>query len=673
MKYDVKNLTPKEKTALLMGKNTWQTYDADGKLPSLYLCDGPSGLRKVAEKRDENGKYIGSYTIPATAMPSLSSVSYTWSRELARLDGAIIADECVEHGADVLLAPGVNIKRTPLCGRNFEYLSEDPLVAGELAKAYIEGVQERGVGTSLKHFCLNNSDNDRSYKSSEVGERALREIYLPAFERALEAKPWTVMCSYNPIDGIWSSENKRILKEILRDELGFEGLIVSDWGAVHDMPRAVKAGMDITMPYREEYLAELREALSCGEITESELDERIEKVCELIEKCEKRDTTVKYTREERHAAAKKIADEAIVLLKNDNNTLPLTGGKLYVDGTYAEKPSLGGGGSSLVTCDFEFTHLATLIEKNLEGKAEIVTANRRYHTGIYGTYTRSLPNILNSVLKADTVILTVGNEKTVESESYDRTTMRLKPHVEETITAVARLGKKIVVVLYVGSAIDMSPWIDKVDAVVLAGFAGEATNESVADVLTGKVCPSGKITETYPLTESDAPVLATDTSRTYEVYTDGILVGYRHYDYYGKEVRYPFGYGLSYTSFAYSNLDVKKDGDTDFTVSFDVKNVGERDGKEICQLYVSDLISMVLRPEKELRAFEKISLRKGETKRVSMKLSFRDFAYYNPSLREWRVENGEFDILVGSSSRDIRLSERITVELPRDKQYSIVR
>ncbi len=671
MKYDLKNFTVEEKINLLMGKNTWQTVDIDGKIPSIFLSDGPSGLRRVVTKRDEKGNAIGNYTAPATAMPAASSLSYTWSPELCRLDGEVIADECVENDADVLLAPGVNIKRTPLCGRNFEYFSEDPLVAGALAKAFIEGVQSRNVGTSLKHFCLNNAENDRSYKSTEVDERTLREIYLPAFEKALEAKPWTVMCSYNPINGVWASENNKILRSLLREELGFEGLIVSDWGAVHDMTRAVKAGLDLTMPRRELYLCELREAYERGEITEAEIDECCERVLHLVELCQAKDTDVKMSRNERHEAAKKIADEAIVLLKNDNNTLPLTGGKIYVEGSYAKKPPLGGGGSSLVTCDYSFIPLGELIANNLGESCELVSANSRYTTTVDSKGARALPNIISAALRADTVVLAVGNDHLCESESFDRTTMKLDKRQEDAIIALSRVTKKLVVVLYTGTAVDMSAWIDKVSAVVLAGFAGEAVNEAVADVLTGKVCPSGKITETYPLSECDAPVLTVDTSRPYEVYSDGVLVGYRHYDYYDKDVLYPFGYGLSYTSFEYSSLAVEKKGDCDFEVSFDVTNTGAVDGKEVCQLYVSDLLSMVVRPVRELRAFEKVELRCGETKRVRMALSYRDFAYYSTAHDAWHVENGEFEILVGASSRDIRLSERIDIQLPREKQHTL--
>ena len=671
MKYDLKLLTVDEKIQLLMGKNTWQTKDIDGKLPSLFLSDGPSGLRRIVFEYDENGNTVSKHTAPATAMPAASSLSYTWSPELARLDGEVIADECIEKNADVLLAPGVNIKRTPLCGRNFEYFSEDPLVAGKLAKAFIEGVQSRNVGTSLKHFCVNNAENDRSYKSTEIDERTLREIYLPAFERALEAKPWTVMCSYNPINGVWASENNKILRKLLREELGFEGLIVSDWGAVHDMPRAVKAGVDLTMPYRELYLNELREAYARGEVTEAEIDECCERVLRLIELCESRDKEVKMSRNERHGAAKRIADEAIVLLKNDNNTLPLKGGKIYVEGGFAKKPPIGGGGSSLVTCDYSFVPLGELVANNLGDCCELVSANGRYTTTVDSKGARALPNILAAAMRADTVVLAVGNDSLCESESFDRTTMRLDKRQEDAIIALSRAAKKLVVVLYTGTAIDMSAWIDKVSAVVLAGYAGEAVNEAVADVLTGKVCPSGKITETYPLTENDVPVFAVDTTRPYEVYSDGVLVGYRHYDYYEKEVLFPFGHGLSYTSFEYSNLKVDKQGESDYTVSFDVTNTGAVDGKEVCQIYVSDLLSMVIRPVRELRAFEKVMLRSGETKRISISLSYRDFAYYSTAHDSWHVENGEFEILVGASSRDIRLSERIDIQLPREKQHTL--
>ncbi|MBQ8528293.1 MAG: glycoside hydrolase family 3 C-terminal domain-containing protein [Clostridia bacterium] len=689
MKYDIKSLTIDEKLRLLVGADFWHTSDANGKLPALALHDGPCGLRQSTTWDDPAAhpasRKQNSASLPNTAMPTISSLSYTWNPELAYLDGEVIGDACVEADVDILLAPGVNIKRSPLCGRNFEYVSEDPYIAGVMGKKFIEGVQSRGVGTSLKHFCLNNTERERRYSSSEVDERTIREIYLPAFERAVEAKPWTVMCSYNQINGIWASENRHYLNDILRGEFGFDGLIVSDWDATRDTARTVKASLDLTMPYREKYVDNLKEAYERGELTESEIDERVKKILELIDKTESRAKTTKYTPEERHAAAVKIAEESIVLLKNDNNTLPIKGKKLLVVGKMVKEPSIGGGGSAYVFPRQEPANLASEIEANLDS-VELLGNSTMHHSSIIISplSTTAISYVASEAMLADDVILCIGNDKDIETEGFDRTSLRLAPHMEKAIHILSKASKRLTVVLYVGSPVDMSPWIDEVAAVVLAGFGGEGINEAVARVLTGKISPSGKLTETYPLCLEDTPAIATRTpsvntifsslqNSLVEKYTEGIFVGYRYYDTAEKEVLFPFGHGLSYADFRYTGLSIKQNGDTEFTVSFTVTNTSDIEAKETVQLYVSDLISAVERPAKELKGFKKITLAPGESKTVELELDYRSFAYYNVSLGAWHVENGDFDILVGSSSRDIRLAERITIELPRDKQYTLAR
>lgn len=683
MKYDVKSLTVDEKLELLVGADTWHTSTAGGKLPALALHDGPHGLRRSAPYDSAEvhpaSRKGNSGSIPSTAMPTISSLSYTWNPELAFLDGEVIADECVENNVDVLLAPGVNIKRSPLCGRNFEYVSEDPYLAGIMGKSFIEGVQSLGVGTSLKHFCLNSTERERRYSSSEADERTIREIYLPAFERALEAKPWTVMCSYNQINGIWASENRRYLNGILRGEFGFDGLIVSDWDATHDATRAAKATLDLTMPHQDYHVENLKAAYERGELTEREIDERVEQILSLIEKTETRAKAPKYTGAERHAAAVRIAEESIVLLKNDNSTLPLKGGKLLIAGKMVKEPSIGGGGSAYVYPKQEPANLAEELQKLLP-EAEI-TLSSAYISPIS---TSGINKTAFDAARSDGVVLCIGTDKEIETEGFDRASIRLAPHLEKLIHVVAKANKNLTVVLYTGSAIDMTPWIDEVAAVVLAGFGGEGINEALAKVLTGKVSPSGKLTETYPLCLEDTPAIATRTDSTgklfsalqnslVEKYTEGIFVGYRYYDTAEKEVLFPFGHGLSYADFRYTGLSITKKGDTDYAVSFTVTNTSDVPAKETVQLYVSDVISAVERPTKELKGFGKIALAPGESKEIELELDYRSFAYYNVSLGDWHVENGDFDILVGSSSRDIRLAERITVELPRDKQYTIAR
>ena len=662
MKNDLKNLTLDEKIELLMGKNTWETYDADGKLDTAFLADGPSGLRM-----NDVSKPLPYPTFPATSMPTLACLANSWDTELARLDGATIADDCIERGADVLLAPGVNIKRTPLCGRNFEYFSEDPLLAGELAKAFIEGVQSKGIGTSLKHFAANNREYNRHSQSSEVDERTLREIYLPAFEKALEAKPWTVMCSYNRINGIWASENKWLLKEILRGEFGFDGLIVSDWGATHNAWRTLKASLDLTMPTRKENRAELRGALEAGIITEAEIDERAEKVLELVRKARAAEKKVTTTKEDRHKIAVKLAQESLVLLKNEDDILPLKSDKILVDGLYRNAAVMGGGGSSFVVSDYKQRPLGDELRDRIKG-AEVFSTKAVLDSAESVIYPEK---IYEAAYSADTVILCMGTDRRIESEGRDRAEIRLPRTQEDIIMRTAEANKNLIVVLEAGSAIDVSPWIDKVKAVLFAGFSGEGGNEAIADVLTGRVCPSGKLSETFPLSLEDTPTKNSFGNGSYERYEEGVFVGYRYYDAKALDVAFPFGHGLSYAEFEYSDLETNKTGDTDFEVSFTVKNLSDIDAKEICQLYVRDPFSYVSRPDKELRGFAKIELKAGESKRVTLSLSKRAFAYYSVPMKRWHVENGDFEILVGSSSRDVRLKKRIKIDLPEPEQYTL--
>lgn len=662
MKNELKDLTLDEKISLLMGKNTWETYDADGKLDSAFLADGPSGLRMNDVSVPKPYP-----TFPATAMPTLSCLANGWDTSLSYLDGKTIADDCIERHADVLLAPGVNIKRTPLCGRNFEYLSEDPYLAGELAKAFIEGVQSKGVGTSLKHFAANNREYNRHSQSSEVDERTFREIYLPAFEKALEANPWTVMCSYNRINGIWASENKWLLKQILRDELGFDGLIVSDWGATHNAVRALKATLDLTMPTRTENEDELRDALARGIITEEDINARAEKVLQLVRKarCAKKEVTT--TKEERHSIAAKIASECAVLLKNEDNILPLRDGNILVDGLFKNAAVLGGGGSSFVVSDYKQRSLCDELSERMPG-SKFFTSKSVLDTAEGTIYPEK---IYEAAYSADTVILAMGTDRYIEAEGRDRAEIRLPRAEEELILRTAEANENVIVVLEAGSAIDVSPWIDKVKALLYVGFAGEGAQEAIADILSGKISPSGKLAETFPLSLDDTYTAREHGNGAYERYTDGIFVGYRYYDTAKLDVAFPFGHGLSYAEFEYSDLEIDKKSETEYDVGFTVKNISGVTAKEICQLYVGDPFSYVSRPEKELRGFAKIELGAGESKRVTLSLDKRAFAYYSTPLKCWHVENGDFEILVGASSRDIRLKKTIKIDLPDTEQYTL--
>ena len=667
--YDIKKLTLDEKIKLVAGKNNWQLSTANGKLPEVFLADGPHGLRKVSVEKLEQGVPEKEATYKTTAMPNICVLSNTWNTEMAYLDGATIADDCLEYGADILLAPGVNIKRTPLCGRNFEYFSEDPYLAGHMAKAFIEGVQSKGVGTSLKHFCCNNREYDRWTRNSEVDERALREIYLPAFEIAIKAEPWTVMCSYNPVNGVYASENKKLLDTILRGEFGFNGLIMSDWNAVQQSARAIKNTLDLEMPYRKEAYEEIKQGLDDGYLTEAELDRAVLKVLELIEKAQTSKKEITTTKDKRHENALEIAREGITLLKNEDNILPLKGGKVFVTGPYKYDTPMGGGGSALAQTDYQMQPLFEEIDKRLDG-------NGKAYQGVSGTspspftYAWTMKADLQEAYRADTVVLCVGTDNIVESESFDRFSIRLSKQQEEFIKETAEVNKNIVVVLFAGSAIDCSPWIDKVKAVVLAGFLGEVGTQATAEVLTGKVNPSGKLTETYPLCLEDTPTGDAIGTATGEKYEEGIFVGYRWYDKKKKEVLFPFGHGLSYAKFEYSNLEITKNSETDYEVSYTITNTSKVDGKEVSELYIKDILCTMERPEKELKGFAKTFIKAGETKRVSHTLDKRSFAFYMTAIDDWYVENGDFEVLIGASSKDIRLKGKIQINLPKYEQYS---
>lgn len=656
-KNGLKNLTLEEKISLLTGDGSWKTASANGKLKQAWLSDGPSGLRM------HNPDNV-SETLHATALPTCHVLSYTWDLALCYEYAQTIAEECILNGADVLLGPGVNIKRSPLCGRNFEYLSEDPYLAGIMGKTYVEGMQSKGIGTSVKHYCANNREFDRCHQSSDVDERALHEIYLKPFEITMEAKPWTVMCSYNPINGIYASENKKLLKDVLRDKFGFDGLIMSDWGAVHDPVRAVEATLDLCMPYSPRYAAELPAAVAEGRLSEKQIDERAQKVLDLVKKCEEAAPLKKVTgtKESRHETAVKIAREGMVLLKNDG-VLPLTSAKkVFVYGNNAEKPFISGGGSGKVKTDFVQTPLYTLIGEKTGGETVFLLDD------MWSVFWR---DVYQKAYEADVTVITVGHGPETEKEGVDRSSIRLTAEQEDAVLRIAARANKTVVVVYAGSAVDMSRWIDAVDAVVFAGFAGEGVNEALSDLLCGKANFCGKLTETFPLSLADTFKGGATGDGEADLYDDGIFVGYRYYDKMKKEVLFPFGYGLSYAKFEYSNLRIEKKGEYDYDVAYDITNVSETAGKEISQVYVKDVSAMVHRPEKELKGFSKDFIAPHQTKTVRVKLDFSSFAYYNVSLGRWYAENGWFEVYVGGSSRCLPLKGKLLLEADEKTQYSV--
>ena len=651
-----KKMTLEEKLNFLIGADNWHTVAIERLgVPQITVSDGPEGLRlsgKEGKDRD------------SVAFPSNSAMAATWNPELAYEAGRAIAGDCIDHKVDILLGPGVNMKRSPLCGRNFEYYSEDPYLAGKMGTAFVRGVQSRGVGTSLKHFACNNQETDRNFGGSEVDERTLREIYLRAFETvAKEAHPWTVMCAYNRLNGVFCSENPYLLDEILRKEWGYDGMVMSDWSAVHDHPASLRASLELEMPYRKEAFPELKKAYEAGEITDAQIDRAVDSILKLVDRVQnakEQREAVHDTTKDRLASARKAAEEAVTLLKNENGILPIhveKAKKIAVIGGCAETPFAEGGGSARVDSCFVETPLEEM--KKIAGdKIDYVTAYT-WWDGSSRPNAAQYREALDAVAAAETAVVFVGENWCVETEGGDRTTIRLHPDLERLICDAAALNPNTVVVVEAGSAIDMSPWIDRIKGVVFTWYCGSCCGSAIAEVLFGRVNPSGKIAETFPLSLEDTPAYGDYPGLPDAWYGEGVLTGYRHYDTKRKDVLFPFGFGLSYTTFAYGNFSVSSETITKekpVTVSFSVKNTGTVEGKETAQLYVGDVSASVRRPEKELKHFQKISLKPGEEKTLSFDVTWQALAYYSTVWHGWTVEPGMFRICVGASSRDIRFS-----------------
>jgi len=568
--------------------------------------------------------------------------------------GRAIADDCIDHNVDVLLGPGVNIKRTPLCGRNFEYFSEDPYVAGMFGKAFIEGVQAGHVGTSLKHYCCNNREYARNWISSEIDERTMREIYLKPFEIAVKAKPWTVMTSYNLVNGVRMSANKK-LNDVLRNEFGFDGVIVSDWGAVKDPLDSLHAELDLEFPHNAEHAQQMQEHLKAGRVDQECLDKCSGHIIALGEKAikEKALRQIQYTEEERIAISQEIEEEGIVLLKN-NGVLPLKNETVCVTGLPAKKYYFGGG-SSAVTPNRPFVPLNEALE-NLGYEVHYTEST----ADSCGTYV-IMGNIGQACLecaKSDVTIFAVGTGANVEVEATDRQDITLTPEELSTLRYLRKYAKKLVVVVYAGSAVDLSQFDELADAVVLAGFGGQNVSQAVANVLTGKVNPSGRLTETYAYSIKDIPAEQTYRDEAVMVYEEKLNVGYRYFTTHGVDVLYPFGYGLSYSEFQYSDLKVEKTGDR-VTVSVQVENISDTDGKEVVQLYVNEEKPAVSRPKRELKAFAKVAIKAHEKAEVTFKLTESAFSYYAQEQSKWTVNPGVFAIEIGRNANEMILSESV--------------
>ncbi len=654
----IEKLTLEEKAELCTGKDVWHLNGVERLgIPSVTLTDGPHGLS--LKKPDSNV----SENVTATCFPSAVTTACSWDRDLLYRMGQAMGQECLKEKISIILGPGVNMKRSPLCGRNFEYFSEDPLLAGELAASLIGGIQSKGVGTSLKHFAVNSQEKRRLVIDSVVDERALREIYLTAFEIAVKkAQPWTVMTAYNRVGGEYCTENGCLQNKILRDEWGFEGVVVSDWGAVNDRVKGLENGNDLEMPSSNGYnTKKICDAVRNGTLDEKYLDIAADRILTLIEKSAGALGDYSYDEDEHHCLAAEICASSVVLLKNEDNTLPISKDKtLAVIGEMARAPRYQGEGSSVI--------VPTKITDAFDGLLQ-----EGYKITFAPGYFKKQDE-LNEVMvkdacriasKSDAVLLFIGLTEEYESEGYDRKNMNLPLSHNRLLEEILKVNENVTVVLSGGSPVTM-PWAKRVKAILNGYLGGQASGKAIAEIISGKKNPSGKLAETYPVCESDVPCYSyyPGTGLTAE-HREGIYIGYRYYDTAKKDVLFPFGYGLSYTDFDYSDITLSEDKikDTDtLTVTCKVRNIGDRDGAEIVQLYVKDTESTIFRPEKELRDFCKVFLKKGEEKTVSFALSKRAFAYYNININDWHVEAGEFEILIGASSRDIRLKARVEVE-----------
>ncbi|HJT75237.1 MAG TPA: glycoside hydrolase family 3 C-terminal domain-containing protein [Chitinophaga sp.] len=658
----VAKMTLEEKAAICSGRDFWSTKPLERLgIPSIFMTDGPHGLRKSAGVDFTN-------TVPATCFPTAAGLASSWNPELLTEMGQALGEECQANNVQFLLGPGVNMKRSPLGGRNFEYFSEDPLLAGKMAAALIRGVQSQGVGTSLKHFAANNQEFERLTNNSVVDERTLHEIYLPAFEIAVkEAQPWTVMCSYNKLNGTYASENSLLLDSILRKQWGFKGFVVSDWGAVNNRPLGVKAGLNLEMPGNGGVNdKKIVDAVNNGTLSVQQLDESAVQTLALFLQTyalHKADAT--YDKQLHHQLARKISSECIVLLKNTNNALPLNFNstkKIALIGGFAKTPRYQGAGSSQVN-PTQISNVFDALTK-AAGKQAIISYAQGY-TSDATTDDKLIAEAQQQAKNSQLAVIFAGLPDSYESEGFDRSNMDMPAAFNRLIEEVTKVQPNTVVVLMNGSAVSM-PWAGKVRGIVEAWLGGQAGGEALSDVLTGSVNPSGKLSETFAARLEDTPSYTEFPGRNGNtLYGEGIFIGYRYYDTKKVAPLFPFGYGLSYTTFAYTGIKVSSNTakDTDkITVSVKVKNTGRVAGKEIVQLYLHDEDKIVTRPEKELKHFAKVMLQPGEETTVNFELSYRDFAYYDEKVHDWQTSNGKYIVLAGGSSASLPLQQTLVIQ-----------
>ncbi len=653
-------MTLEEKASMCSGSDFWHTKALERfDIEPIMLSDGPHGLRKT--NRNHCRTEANDETATAVCFPAACATASSFDKTLLEKMGKAIGDECQAEDIAVILGPGVNIKRSPLCGRNFEYFSEDPYLASHQAAALIKGIQSKGVGTSIKHFACNNQETRRMAVSANVDERTLHEIYLSAFEYAIkEAKPWTVMASYNRLNGEYTTQSKYLLTDILRDKWGFKGLVMSDWGAVDEREKGVEAGLDLQMPSCHGKTDEIIvEAVKSGILDEKYVDECVKNVLKLYDKYKTNHKGGEWDPKKDHELSRKIATECAVLLKNDGDILPLDKNKkICFIGAFAKTPRFQGGGSSHIECT-EITSALDAVKEYCDVEFAL-----GFEAESNDPDEKLISEAVELAKSSDVAVIFAGLPDSFEYEGGDRKHMRMPDCQCELIKRAAAVNKNIVVVLHNGSPMEM-PWIDSAKGVLEMYLAGQASGGAACDLLFGKVNPSGKLAETFPLRHEDTPAFIGEFGCGDNVYyNEGLYVGYRWYDKRKLPVLFPFGYGLSYTKFEYSDIKLSADeinADGELTVSVTVKNIGSRAGKEVVQLYVSDKHSSVDRPVRELKGYEKVALEAGESKKVFFKLNKTAFAYFNTTEHDWVVEDGRYDIEIGSSSRDIRQSAYIFI------------
>ena len=650
----LEKLTLEEKCALLSGAETFKTRGMpEHGIPQIWLSDGPHGLRKQAGESDHLGL---NPSVPATCFPTASAVANSWDAALGEEIGAALGEEAAAQEVSVVLGPGLNMKRNPLCGRSFEYFSEDPYLAGKLAAGYIRGIQSKGVAACPKHFAVNSQETRRMASDSIVDERTLREIYLTGFEIAVkEGHPRSIMSSYNLVNGTYANENKHLLMEILRGEWGFDGAVITDWGGSNDHALGVKNGSTLEMPAPGgDSVRELLAAVESGKISESDIDARLSELLPLVfdTKAALDAAPREFDAAAHHALARRAAEESLVLLKNEGSLLPLAAGtKVAVIGDFAKNPRYQGAGSSMVNS----TQVDVLLDKLIDSELNVIGYQQGFDR--HGKPDAALQkSACELATQADTVVLCMGLDEIAESEGLDRSNLRLTQNQVDLLQAVAAVNPKIVVVLYSGSVVE-TPWLDNCQALLYAALGGQAGAGAVADALTGKVNPCGKLAETWPLAYADVPSAADFATRRKTVeYREGLYIGYRYFTTAEKAVRFPFGYGMSYTTFAYSDLAADEQG-----VSLTVTNTGSVAGTEIVQLYISKKDGQIFRPARELKGFARVTLAPGENQRITITLDDKAFRFWNVKADRWEIEGGAYELLVGASVEDIRLCEKISV------------